>query len=301
MDVKFFNRYSNKIESELVMAQGMMEKIYSTKYGRILEWILSSTNYFSNVVGEYYKSSWSKKAIKPFIEKYNINTKDFRYGSVRAKEFDQSFKSFDDFFTRDLAPGARNFVAEKKFLPAFAEGRYFATESIHDIVKFPVKGQYLRVKDLIPMDENPWFEGGPMLIARLCPSDYHRFHYPDDGTTYKSTHVIGRYHSVNPIALKYKPECFIKNERRISILQTQNFGYLAYIEVGALFVGSIEQIHSENEPYRRGDIKGMFHFGGSTIIVIGEKDRWTPTPDILANSYKGIETFIRLGDSVASL
>lgn len=301
MDVKFFNRYTNKVESELVMAQGLMEKIYSNRFGRIIEWILSTINYFSNLVGEYYKSKWSKKDILPFIEKYHINIKDFRYGNIRAKEFDQSFKSFDDFFTRDLAPGARNFVAEKNFLPAFAEGRYFGTESLHDILKFPVKGQYLKVKDLMPMEESSWFESGPMLIARLCPSDYHRYHYPDDGTVFKSLHVIGNYHSVNPIALKYQPDCFIKNERRISILHTQNFGYLAYIEVGALFVGSIDQLHPETNPYKRGDVKGMFHFGGSTVIVIGEKDRWTPSPDILANSYKGIETYVRLGDSVASL
>lgn len=289
------------METELVMAKDWMEKLYTTWWGRIIEWLLSSTNFFSNIVGEYYKSKFSQKDIKPFIETYNINIKDFRYGSVRAKEFHLSFKSFDDFFTRDLVTSARNFVAEKKLMPAFAEGRYFATESLHDIIKFPVKGTFLRVKDLMPFEEASWFEGGPMIIARLCPADYHRYHYPDDGTVYKSMHFFGKYHSVNPIALKYKPQCFIKNERRISIIHTVNFGYLAYIEVGALFVGSIEQMHKESTPFKRGDVKGMFHFGGSTVIIVGEKDRWTPSPDILSNSYKGIETYIRLGDSVATL
>ncbi len=301
MPVKYFNRYNNTIEVEKVMAGESMEKIYSTWWGRIIEWILASSNVFSNIVGEYYKSGWSKKNIKPFIDEYQINTKDFRYGSIRSKEFHESFKSFDDFFTRDLVTSARTFVSDKKFMPAFAEGRYFATESIHDILKFPVKGSYLRVTDLIPTEEAAWFEQGPMLIARLCPMDYHRYHYPDDGTTYKSYQRFGRYHSVNPIALKYRPECFIKNERRISILHTVNFGYLAYIEVGALFVGAIEQVHKEQEAYKRGDLKGMFHFGGSTVIVIGEKDRWTPSPDLLEQSYKGIETYIKVGDIVASL
>jgi len=278
-----------------------MEKIYGTWWGRLIEWVLASTNLFSNLVGEYYKSKFSKKHIKPFIENYQIQTKDFRYGTIRSKEFHESFKTFDEFFTRDLMTSARTFISDKKLMPAFAEGRYFATESIHEILKFPVKGSFLRVKDLIPTEESSWFEQGPMLIARLCPMDYHRYHYPDDGTTYKSYQRFGRYHSVNPIALQHRPECFIKNERRISILHTQNFGYLAYIEVGALFVGAIDQIHKEKEPFKRGDLKGMFHFGGSTVILIGEKDRWTPSPDLLEQSYKGIETYVRVGDTVASL
>lgn len=301
MIVKYFNRYSNSIEIEKVMGGEAMKKIYGTWWGRIIEWILTSNNLFSNIVGEYYKSKFSKKKIKPFISDFNINTKDFRYGSIRTKEFHDSFKTFDEFFTRDLVTSARTFSVEKKLMPAFAEGRYFATESIHDILKFPVKGSFLRVKDLIPSEESIWFEQGPMLIARLCPTDYHRYHYPDDGTTYKSYQRFGRYHSVNPIALKYKPECFIKNERRVSILHTNNFGYLAFIEVGALFVGAIDQVHNENEPFKRGDLKGMFHFGGSTVIVIGEKDRWTPSSDLLEQSYQGLETFVKLGDTVATL
>lgn len=301
MSVKYYNRQKGVVEEEKVMAGESMALMYSHWFGRFIEYILASTNLFSNIVGEYYKSKWSKKDIKPFIENYQINTKDFRYGSIRSKEFQDSFKSFDEFFTRDLILNARSFPIEKKLMPAFAEGRYFATESIHDILKFPVKGTYLRVKDLIPTEEASWFEQGPMLIARLCPMDYHRFHYPDDGTTYKSFHRFGRYHSVNPIALKHRPDCFIKNERRISILHSVNFGYLAYIEVGALFVGAIEQVHKENEPFKRGDLKGMFHFGGSTVILIGEKNRWTPSADLLEQSYKGIETFIKLGDTVATL
>ena len=278
-----------------------MEKMYSTWWGRSLEWLLSSSNFFSNIAGEYYQSPFSKKLIKPFIENYQIKTKDFRYGSVRTKEFHDSFKSFDEFFTRDLVTSARSFAQEKRLMPAFAEGRYFATESVHDILKFPVKGNFLRVSDLLPIEESSWFEQGPMLIARLCPMDYHRYHYPDDGTTYRSYHRFGKYHSVNPIALKFKPQCFIKNEKRISILHTVNFGYLAFIEVGALFVGSIEQCHNENNPFKRGDVKGLFHFGGSTVIIIGEKDRWTPSADLLEHSYNGLETFVRLGDIVASL
>jgi phosphatidylserine decarboxylase len=144
--VKYFNRYINAIEVEKVMAGETMEKIYGSWWGRLLEWVIASTNIFSNIVGEYYKSKWSKSKIKPFIDDYNINVKDFRYGSIRSKEFHDSFKTFDEFFTRDLQTSARTFVAEKKIMPAFAEGRYFATESIHDILKFQSKEAILECK-----------------------------------------------------------------------------------------------------------------------------------------------------------
>jgi len=300
-EVYFYNRYNKSVEKENVMAGPAIKKLYSTKWGNIVEWALSNSSFPSKIVGEYYQSRFSKKLVKPFIDKFQIKTKDYRFGNLRAKEFHDSFKSFDDFFTRELVTSARTFTQDKRLLPAFAEGRYFATESIHDILKFPVKGVHLRVADLLPIPEASWFEQGPMLIARLCPVDYHRYHYPDDGTTFKSYRRFGKFHSVNPIALASKPDCFIKNERRISILHTDNFGYLAFIEVGALFVGAIDQVHLEHQPFKRGDQKGMFHFGGSTVIVIGEKNRWTPTVDLLEQSYNGLETYVRLGDVVATL
>jgi phosphatidylserine decarboxylase len=127
------------------------------------------------------------------------------------------------------------------------------------------------VQDLIPSEEAVWFENGPMLIARLCPMDYHRYHYPDDGMTIKSYQRFGRYHSVNPIALKHRPECFIKNERRVSILHTVNFGHLAYIEVGALCVGAIEQVHVESEPFKRGDLKECFTLADQQSSLLVKK------------------------------
>ena len=142
------------------------------------------------------------------------------------------------------------------------------------------------------------FDGGAFLIARLCPVDYHRYHYPDNGKTIKAFQIKGNYHSVNPLALKYRPDIFMKNERRVSILETENFGKLAYIEVGATCVGKIVQSFDESLPFKRGDEKGYFLFGGSTVIVYGQKGRWVPSPDIIKNTELGIETYIHLGDTV---
>jgi phosphatidylserine decarboxylase len=183
-----------------------------------------------------------------------------------------------------------------------AEARYLAWPKINDQLHYPVKGNFLNF-DL--MLANPkWskiFDQGPMMIARLCPVDYHRFHYPDDGNVIEHWRVQGDLHSVNPLALKYKNDIFCQNERVVSILKTQNFGHLAYIEVGATCVGKIIQSHAWEKSFKRGDEKGYFLFGGSTVILIGEKGKWLPSEDLLSNTQKEIETWVPIGTSVGEL
>ncbi|MEM7263054.1 MAG: phosphatidylserine decarboxylase, partial [Planctomycetota bacterium] len=134
----------------------------------------------------------------------------------------------------------------------------------------------------------------------LCPTDYHRYHYPDSGRHVGMFDLGGSLHSVNPIALAKKPNVFGTNHRRISYLTTSNFGRLAYVEVGAMGVGRIVQTHDEHANFSRGDEKGHFAFGGSTILVFGQPGYWRPDDDLLANTAEERETFVKLGNTVAS-
>ena len=111
--------------------------------------------------------------------------------------------------------------------------------------------------------------------------------------------ISGDYFSVNPLALRFKGDIFIKNERRVSILETKNFGKLAYIEVGATCVGKINQSFDEENSFNRGDEKGYFLFGASTVVVIGEPGKWKVSEDIVKNSNNNIETYIKIGDTIA--
>jgi len=139
------------------------------------------------------------------------------------------------------------------------------------------------------------------MIARLCPVDYHRFHFPDDCKILDSYRIHGKFHSVNPVALAANGKVFLENERQVTILESDNFGKLAFIEVGAMCVGKIVQTYAAGQAkFKRGAEKGYFLFGGSTVIILGEKDRWIPANDILENSEKGIEVLVPLGDVVAS-
>jgi phosphatidylserine decarboxylase len=214
----------------------------------------------------------------------------------------EHYASFNEFFIRKFKNGARKFTADTSELPAFAEGRYFAFEKVGEKQVFPIKGKALSPEALLGSAEKARpFLGGPAVIARLCPTDYHRFHFPDDGRTLSHYTLHGRLHSVNPIALRRKKEVFIQNERQISILETTHFGKLAYIEVGALCVGRIVQTHPSKQPFHRGDEKGYFLFGGSTVIILGEPGCWKPDVDLLAQTTQGIETFVRLGERIASI
>jgi phosphatidylserine decarboxylase len=292
LEIPYFNRDTGQIESEKVYGGGAVRFAYSTLIGKALGAIISS-RCLSRLYGRLQDSAGSRKKIEPFIENFQIPMQHYE---------NPGYKSFNDFFIRRFKPGMRPVVGEKDRLAAFAEARYLAWESIKDEQTFPVKGVHLSATALLGSEEKAKpFIGGPLLIARLCPVDYHRYHYPDDGTTLDSYPIHGSYHSVNPIALEHRSDLFISNERRVSLLQTNHFGKLAFIEVGATMVGKIIQTHDESKPFVKGAEKGYFLFGGSTVILIGEPGRWKPDDDLLAKTEEQMEVLIQLGDGIAKV
>lgn len=298
-EIKYFNRMTGANEIEKVYGDWFIKFLYTSIAGQKVGSVFTN-KYFSKVYGAFQDLPQSHKKVRPFIEKFNINMDDYEPGTRPALDPRDSYRTFNEFFIRKFKMGKRNFVSDPHRMPAFAEARYVGFDAINDKDSYPVKGHFLKAKDLVANDHvSKIFEGGPLLIARLCPVDYHRYHYPDNGTVLDNFRVPGAYDSVNPFALKYKNQIFIKNERHVSILQTENFGRLAYIEVGAICVGKIVQSHRWNKPFARGEEKGYFLFGGSTVVLLGEKGAWKPSADILSNTANGIETYLHLGTEVA--
>lgn len=300
-EIQYFNRPAQRMETERVYGEGAIKFVYDNSFGQILAPIIASKP-VSQLYGCYQDWSISSSKVAPFVKKFDIDLSIYKAGSVASGKKERSYKSFNEFFIREFEANQRTFIEDENAMPAFCEARYFGHPQIDNDVKIPVKGKLLNAKDLL--GGSTWsttFEGGPLLVARLCPVDYHRYHYPLAGKTLDSFQISGQYHSVNPLALTSKPEIFIVNERRASILETERFGKLAYIEVGAAMVGKIIQSHDESTPHNKGDEKGYFLFGGSTVILLGEKGRWSPSEDILANTRDGIETYLHLGGEVAVL
>jgi phosphatidylserine decarboxylase len=287
--IKIWDRRKNSEETELVYGDAGVRMLYETRLGQFAADHLLTGRTLSRLYGAYQNSSASRKKIPSFIEHFKIPMEEYE---------ERDFRSFNDFFIRKFKTGQRKFEMAENILAAPAEGRYLGWEKISPDQKFPVKGSDLNPEALLgSADIARAFEGGSLLIARLCPVDYHRFHYPDAGRTWDSFRIHGKFHSVNPAALRYRSEIFFTNERQVSLLDTKNFGRIAYIEVGALCVGKIVQTHLRPD-FDRGDEKGYFLFGGSTVILLGQPGVWKPSADILNQTASKMETLIRLGDAV---
>ena len=289
--LRIFNRATGRDEDELVYGGELIQKIYGTETGQKIADAVLSHKLISILYGIYQGSPLSRHKIEPFIRDYAIDMSEYEPGP---------WGSFNHFFTRKFMPGKRPFNRDPKTLPAFAEGRYLAFEKVDERQTFPVKGRHLTAHGLLgKLETTERFIGGPMLIARLCPTDYHRFHFPDKGSAVTHYTIHGRLHSVNPLALAARSDIFVTNERQITLLRTENFGMLAYVEVGAMCVGRIEQTHELAKPFNRGNEKGYFLFGASTVIVMGEPGAWRPEGDLLDHTASKREVLIRLGDPVA--
>ncbi len=300
MEIKFYNRITGKIDRELVYGDKFIEWLYETPSGKGLSQLICKAP-LSKFYGAVQDLGYSQKKVAPFIKKFDIKMEDYLPEDGRTEA--SPFSTFNQFFIRRFRPGKRPVVENPSEMAAFSEARYYGYESVHDNETVPVKGANLKPKALIA--NSNWektFEDGPLLLARLCPVDYHRYHYPDNGTILDDYRVSGLYHSVNPLALKSKEDILITNERHVTIIETENFGKLAYIEVGAICVGKIIQSKplDKGRKFSRGEEKGYFLFGGSTVIVIGEKGKWKPSADILEHTKAGMETYLHLGMTVAN-
>ncbi|MDB9786882.1 phosphatidylserine decarboxylase [Bacteriovoracaceae bacterium] len=294
-EIKFFNRRKASSMTESVYGGDLINFIYENSIGQKLG-LLIPQRLVSRWYGLLQESSMSARKVNKFIRDFDIKIDDF----ILDQNGKVPYKTFNDFFTRKFKPGRRSFPEKLDEMGAFAEGRYLGYKEISNEIVFPVKGKFLSVEKLLENSKYAnRFSNGPLLIARLCPTDYHRFHFPDDCTVVNSYKRGAKLHSVNPVALKHKNEIFCENERIITLLESKNFGLLAYIEVGALCVGKIEQTYQGIEQ-KRGSEKGRFLFGGSTVILLGENGKWQPSNDIMEKTHENTEVFIELGDRVAN-
>ena len=297
MEIRYFNRSLKEEESELVYGASWAQWLYRSAVGRAIGRLVTGP-LFSQIFGKWQDLGFSARKIPQFVQRFNINLSEFMPEESGSRA--RPYSTFNSFFIRRFTETARSFPEVEGQMGAFCEARYLGYESSTSSKQFPLKGELISLPTLLQNERHQkTFIGGPLLIARLCPADYHRFHFPDQGEKMDRYPIPGDLHSVNPVALKWKSDILTTNERRVTILDTKNFGQLAYVEVGAICVGKIIESH-QGKSFSRGQEKGYFLFGGSTVIVVGEPGRWKPADDILHYSKQGMETLIKLGDPVAN-
>ncbi|WP_462120105.1 phosphatidylserine decarboxylase [Methylorubrum extorquens] len=256
-----------------------------------VQW-LQSTPIYDRLYALYQAAPWTTRQIEPFVREYHIDMSEFE---------PRRYRSYADFFVREFKPGARRFPEDPAHMGAPAEARYFGWERFGPEQRFPVKGQSLAAQAILGSAERAKpFLGGPVLLMRLSPVDYHHVHYPDDGRTVDHQRLGRSIWTVTWPAVQNKPDIYVRNERQVNILETKQFGRLGFVEFGALTVGRIVQRHPLDQPFRRGAQKSVFKFGGSAVAIFGEPGAWRPSDDILEHTPQGMETIVRLGEPVAT-
>lgn len=256
-----------------------------TFLGRLLLKIVISKP-ISDLGGLYMNSRFSKIKINRFIDKNNINT--FEYD-------DKKYKSYNDFFTRKVISCKRPIMSNKNALISPCDGKVLAY-TINDDLTLKIKDSYYSIDTLVNESIMEEYKGGSALVFRLSTDNYHRYCYIDSGTKGKNYHIKGVFHTVQPISLK-NYNFFKTNSREYTILNTNNFDKVIQVEVGALMVGRIKNNHEEYE-YKKGEEKGYFEFGGSTIVLLFKKGVITLDNDILENSKENIETIVKYGEKI---
>jgi len=264
----------------------MSDKLYNTLPGRMLLKLLTAPA-VSRMAGSFMNSTLSKFIIEPFIKKNKIDMSDYKV---------ENWKCFNQFFTRNLRPGKRPVDMNPVSLISPCDG-YLTVYNISDDSSFEIKNTVYTLSELLQnADLADQYYGGLCLVFRLTPSDYHRYIYPDTGAKLKNTFIPGIFHTVRPVAFKKYP-VFKTNSREYTVLATNNFDDVVFMEVGAMLVGKIVNYHQEYA-FTRGEEKGMFEFGGSTIIMLIKKDVALIDTEIKSASNRGEEYKVKLGESI---
>ena len=308
--IRYYDRYTKSVETEDIYGEKWLRFAYETRPGRLSVWLLARRAWFSkwygwkmnqgalreedSTVGRLLRiflgGGNSAQFILPFIAKYNVNVDEF----VKSA-FD--YKTFNEFFYRALKPDARPISAGENLAVFPADGRHLAFPDVDTAEGFYVKGAKFTLAELLgdtALAEK--FAGGSMLISRLCPVDYHRFHFPVAGVPGEPRLINGWLYSVSPVALRLNVRYLVENKREVTLINSPQFGTVAMIEVGATNVGTIRQSFLVGRPVAKGAEKGLFAFGGSCVITLFQAGRIRFDADVVEQSALCRETYARMGD-----
>lgn len=281
--MKYYDIEGKLFENETSQDK-LLEKLYTTPLGQSVLKILVSP-FVSKVGGLFLSSPLSKVMINPFIKKNDIDMSQYE---------ETEYKSYNQFFTRKIKDGARPLCENENVLLSPSDGKV-SCYKLDDGAVFEIKkGKYScesLLRDKILAEE---FKGGYAFVIRLTVDDYHRYSYACDGNKGKNRRVRGVLHTVNPVAFSYC-EVFKENSREYCVIESEKFGKIIQLEVGATMVGKIKNNHRGKRFVKKGEEKGRFEFGGSTIVVLVKKGAVRVPAVLLSRTAQGAETIIKQG------
>ncbi len=291
--LNYYDRETGSMQQEEVPGKYWIRWLYNAPMGRMSLKAVVSRKFVSDWYGKLMDKPSSVKRISKFIEELDIDMTPF---PRKAGDY----TSFNDFFTRKIDPAYRPIAKGSNVVVSPSDSKVLGFTNLSTDRKFPIKGfDY----DLASLLDDPTlatrYEEGSMLIFRLTPADYHRFHFPVTGVPGETKKIEGRYYSVSPLALRKIVRAFSENKREYCVIESGRFGSVVMMEIGSTLTGGIRQEYTPGEPVGKGAEKGCFYFGGSTVILLFEPNMIRIDSDILERSRIRIETSIKMGQRVA--
>ena len=293
--IQFFNRYTGKVETEVVYGEQWLRFILFNPFGQIALHTVAKRAWFSRWYGWRMSRPGSAARVRPFIEQYGIAEAEH----VKAAA---AFTSFNDFFYRKLKPAARPVDAAADSVVFPADGRHLGFAKASAVEGVYVKGQRFDLGRLLGDDDlAAQFAEGAAVFSRLCPVDYHRFHFPVAGVPGNARLINGPLYSVNPLALRDRLAILWENKRYITEIETEQLGRVLMLEIGATNVGSVHHTFVPTRTVVKGEGKGYFAFGGSATLTIFEPGRVQLAEDLLEQSAGQRELYAKVGDRMGTI
>lgn len=284
--MKYIDRKGN-ITIEENGQDKLLKHLYNDRGGRLCLKLLVRP-FVSKAAGLFLNTGISAKLVPGFVKRNHIDL------SLYQK---QEFTSYNDFFTRKIKSQERPVAEEDKVLISPCDGKATVCR-IADDSRFYIKDTEYTVEQLLRNKKLARkYLGGYALILRLTVDDYHRYCYVADGEKSKNVVLPGVFHTVNPAANDALP-IYKENAREYTLLKTEKFGTILMMEVGAMMVGKITNLHTGETYVKKGQEKGYFEFGGSTVILLLQHGKVRIDSDLLENSEEGYETILRMGERI---
>jgi phosphatidylserine decarboxylase len=287
--IQYIDRSTGELKTEKVPGEYWLNWLYYHPFGKLGLETMVKKKFLSEWYGKQMDKTSSKENIAAFIQDYQINMEDYNQ---------EDYNSFNEFFYRKLKKGARPIDQDTLNLTSPADGKVLAYPHINN-QDFIVKGYQFDLHSYLQNDSlSNVFSDASLFIIRLCPTDYHRYHFPLSGEIVLEKEIDGDYYSVSPIALRKKVELLTMNKRKYSVIRNDVFGDIIYSEVAATMVGGMIDTY-DHSIIKKGDEKGYFKFGGSTIILICHTDFISIDMDLIQNTEHQLETEIKMGERIA--
>ena len=285
--MKYIVRERNSSKNIIMHSNKMLNFLYNNIFGRIILKVFI-TKFIANTSRLYLNSKLSKIRIKRFINNNKIDMNLYE---------NRNYNSFNEFFIRKIKLNNRPINKNKNIFISPCDSKLTVYNITKDL-EINIKDSYYSINTLVDKDIINDYIDGLLLVFRLDTTDYHRYCYIDDGSQNNNNYINGILHTVQPISLSHY-NFYKTNSRCYTVLHTNNFSDVIDVEIGALMIGKIVNEH-ENNSFKKGEEKGHFEFGGSTICLIIKKDIVDIDKDIIENSKLNIETIVKYGEKIGS-